>query len=61
MKIIKIIIIIILGIYLFVNIFLFFNQKDMLYFPDKTDFFECKNFIKKEKKSFNKTNFYEVS
>ena len=60
MKNIKKLLLIILGIYLFLNIFLFFIQKKLLYFPDKTDFFECNNFKKEQKKTFNKTRFYEV-
>ena len=36
--------IIIFSLYLFFNIMLYFNQKEMLYLPDNKDFFECKNF-----------------
>ncbi len=61
MKGIKKIVIIIIWIYLFVNVFLFFSQKNMLYFPDKTSFLNCNNFTKEEKKSYKKTNFYEVT
>ena len=61
MKIIKKILIIIFVVYLFLNIFLFFNQKNMLYFPDKTDFLECDNFNKNQKKYYKNTKFYEVS
>jgi len=61
MKIIKKILITIFAIYLFLNIFLFFNQKNMLYFPDKTDFSNCENFNKNQKKYYKNTNFYEVS
>ena len=68
MKILKKVVIIILGIYFLMIIYLFFNQKSMLYFPDKTDFLNCKNFSEEEKKSYennlkmnyNKTNFYEI-
>jgi len=70
MKILKKITILILSIYLFLNIFLFFNQKDMLYFPNKTNFYSCNNFIKEEKKDFQdtvkwpfmniRTKFYEI-
>ena len=61
MKVFKKILIIIITVYLFLNIFLFFNQKNMLYFPDKTDFLECDNFTEKEKINYSETNFYEVS
>ena len=67
MKILKKIIILILGIYLFLNLFLFFNQKQMLYFPDKTNFFDCDNFTKNQKKmalfkQYNiDTKFYQVN
>ena len=71
MKKIKKILIIILIIYLLANIFLFFNQKNMLYFPNKTDFLNCDNFTKKQKKFYTNykkepflyhdVRFYEVS
>jgi hypothetical protein len=60
MRKIKKFLFIILFIYLLANIYLFLNQKNMLYFPNKTDFYSCDNFIEEQKKEFNNTRFYEV-
>ena len=40
---------------------LYFHQKEMLYFPNDKDFFECKNFEVDEIKEYKNTRFYEVS
>jgi esterase/lipase len=56
----KKILIIIWIIYIFINIFLFFNQKNMLYFPNKVDFYNCDNFKENEKKEYKSTKFYEI-
>ena len=59
-KIIKYTFIALVSIYLLINIFLFFLQKDLLYFPDKTNFYSCKNFSQDEMKTYKNTRFYGV-
>ena len=59
---IKFLFIILWAFYLFLNIMLYFNQKEMLYLPDNSkDFFDCQNFTEKEIKQYKSTRFYEVS
>ncbi len=44
--------------YLIFGVFLFFNQKNMLYFPDNQDFNNCPGFLDYEKINHNGTRFY---
>lgn len=45
--------------YLSILIYLYINQKSLVYFPDKTDFYNCDNFLEEEKKQYLWTRFYE--
>ncbi len=45
-------------LYLIILIFLFFNQKNMLYFPDKTDFNKCVFFNEEEKITKDTLRYY---
>lgn len=57
-KIIRILII----IYSIVLVFLYFNQKNMIYYPDyprSSNFYECPFYEKSEKKDYKNTRFYE--
>lgn len=38
--------------YLLINIFLYINQKNILYLPDNKDFFDCSSFSDEEKKYY---------
>lgn len=52
------IIAILLSVYLAVIIFMFFNQKSYLYFPDRQNFFDCPQFSESQKIIFQGTRFY---
>lgn len=48
--------------YLTILIFLFFKQKDMIYYPnypEASSFYDCSNFKTDEQKEYNWTRFYE--
>ena len=48
--------------YLTILVFLFFKQKDMIYYPDypeASSFYDCSNFKTDEQKEYNWTRFYE--
>lgn len=45
-------------IYILLGLFLFLNQKSILYYPNNQDFNSCKGFIDYEKLNFNGTRFY---
>ena len=48
--------------YITILVFLFFKQKDMVYYPDypeSSSFYDCNNFTEDEKKEYNWTRFYE--
>ncbi len=52
------IIVILSSVYLVVIIFMFFNQKNYLYFPDSQNFFDCPQFSGSQKITFQGTRFY---
>lgn len=54
---INILIITLIAYFLF-GMFLFLNQKSMLYYPNKQDFNQCSGFEDYEKLKFNETRFY---
>jgi len=60
-KIAKIPLLILFSFYIALNIILYNAQKEMVYFPNEKDFFECKNFKTSEIKEYKNTRFYEVS
>jgi esterase/lipase len=45
-------------VYILFGLFLFFNQKSMLYYPNNQDFNQCNGFSDYEKINFNGTRFY---
>lgn len=45
-------------IYVILFLFLFFNQRSMIYFPNNQDFYDCHGFSDYEKINFNGTRFY---
>ncbi len=62
-KLIKILIRVIKSIfisYLIVSVFLFFFQKNMLYFPSSKDFYSCEHFSDSQKAVYKWTRFYKL-
>jgi len=45
-------------VYILFGLFLFFNQKSILYYPNNQDFNQCNGFSDYEKMNFNGTRFY---
>lgn len=45
-------------VYILFGLFLFFNQKSILYYPNNQDFYQCDGFDGYEKLEFNGTRFY---
>jgi len=52
------ILVIVLVIYVLFGIYLFLNQKSMIYFPDKQDFESCSGFSDYQKINHSRTRFY---
>ncbi len=44
--------------YIFLGLFIFFQQRNLIYYPDNQDFYNCPYFIDYEKLNYNNTRFY---